>query len=77
MQHNKGGVHVCFCCWNKSFCNDCIEVHKVGMFAYKKCDPMHEFVYVMDPPGKMRPDQMKVNGETVDIEKWLNVIRRY
>lgn len=30
----------------------------------------------MGPPKKMRPDQIKVGGEIVDIEKWLDVIRR-
>jgi hypothetical protein len=46
------------------------------MLPYKKCDPTHEFVYVMGPPKKMRPDQIKVDGEIVDIERWLNVIRK-
>jgi hypothetical protein len=33
-------------------------------------------LYVMGPPKKMRPDQIKVDGEIVDIEKWLDVISK-
>jgi hypothetical protein len=30
----------------------------------------------MGPPKKMRPDQIKVDGEIVDIETWLDVISK-
>jgi hypothetical protein len=43
------------------------------MLPYNKSDLAHEFLYVMDPPKKMRPDRIKVDGEIVDIEKWLDV----
>jgi hypothetical protein len=46
------------------------------MLLYKKSDPTHEFIYVMGPPKKMRPDQIRVAGEILDIEKWLDVISK-
>ena len=53
-----------------------ILIYSKNQTAPKKFDLAQEFLYVMGPPKKMRPDQIRVAGEILDIEKWLDVISK-
>ena len=53
-----------------------ILIYSKNQTAPKKFDLAQEFLYVMGPPKKMRPDRINVDGEIVDYKKWPDIISK-